>query len=224
MHTMRTPFTLLTLASLCALATPKAAAAEPASAPSPSTPALSGAASDSTTPVPPTRKLHVGLSFLPMGMGKYTYTPGALAAPIKSDAAFAYGVGLSVGYEILPCLVVGVAPQVIFNVKEKAPEIVSDPVRQYDLLARIAYVLPVAAGTSVYAEVLPGFSILTNDAESHGAVVAFGLGGSVDVSERVFVNLGAGYQLGFQSWSMGSNTFQSRTRFVRVALGAGLRF
>jgi hypothetical protein len=113
---------------------------------------------------------------------------------------------------------------VIFNVKEKAPEIVSSAVKEYDLLARVAYVLPVAEGTSVYAEVLPGFSFLTNEAKANGAVVAFGVGGTVNVSERVFVDLAAGYQLGFQKWSMGPNTFQTRTRFIRVALGGGVRF
>jgi len=159
-----------------------------------------------------------------MGMGKYIYSPDAVSAPVKSEASFAYGFGVSAGYEIIPHLVVGVAPQAIFHVVEKAPEIASEPVRQYDLLARVAYVLPVVEGTSVFAEALPGFSVITNDAGSKGFVVAFGLGASVDVSERVFVSLAGGYQLGFQSWKAGGNTFQTRTRYVRAALGVGMKF
>jgi hypothetical protein len=188
------------------------------------TPTSSGQPVAEASPAPNERKLQVGLSFLPMGMGKYIYSPDAASAPVKSDASFAYGVGLSAGYEIIPHLVVGVAPQVIFNVVEKAPEIASQAVRQYDVMARVAYVLPVAAGTSVFAEALPGFSLITNEAGSKGFVLAVGVGATVDVSERVFVSLAGGYQVGFQSWKAGSNTFQTRTRYVRAALGAGMRF
>jgi hypothetical protein len=219
MHTTRCFFALTILLAV----TGSAARAADTAAPAAAQPA-GVATPPAATAAPAARKLQVGLSFVPMGMGKYIYSPDAVSAPIKSDAAFAYGVGLSAGYEILPRLVVGVAPQVIFNVKEKAPQVVSSAVKEYDLLARIAYVLPVVEGTSVYAEVLPGFSVLTDEANSNGAVVAFGLGGSMNVSERVFVDLAAGYQVGFQKWSMGPNTFQSRTRFVRVALGGGVRF
>jgi len=202
---------------------PVAVAPTPAPA-SPAQPIAATAPAAEAPPAPVERKLQVGLSFLPMGMGKYIYSPDTVSAPIKSDALFAYGVGLSAGYEIIPHLVVGVAPQVIFNIVEKAPEIASDPVRQYDLLARIAYVLPVVAGTSVFAEALPGFSVITNDAGSKGFVMALGLGASVDVSERVFVSLAGGYQVGFQSWKADNNTFQTRTRYVRAALCAGMKF
>lgn len=224
MHTTRFLFVLTSLLAFTGAARaadgagpvpPAAVAPQPAGVATPSAPPAE---------VLPARRLQVGLSFVPMGMGKYTYSPDAVAAPIKSEMAFAYGVGLSAGYEILPRLVVGLSPQVLFNVKEKAPEVVSSAVREYDLLARIAYVLPVVEGTSVYAEVLPGFSVLTDEASSKGAVVAFGVGGSLNVSERVFVDLAGGYQIGFQKWSMGPNTFQSRTRFIRVALGGGVRF
>jgi len=224
MHTTRILFVLTILLGF----TGTAARASDSVPPAPTVAAAPEPAGVATPPAPAeapvARRLQVGLSFVPMGMGKYSYSPDVVSAPIKSEMAFAYGVGLSAGYEILPRLVVGVAPQAIFNVKEKAPEIVSAAVMEYDLLARIAYVLPVVEGTSVYAEVLPGFSVLTDEANSKGAVVAFGLGGTVNVSERVFIDLAAGYQVGFQKWSMGPNTFQSRTRFIRVALGGGVRF
>jgi hypothetical protein len=218
---MRITSTLIGLTTLFALGGGSAHAQTPAAA-------MPGAQPVAVAPLaepaaPAARKFHVGLSFLPMGMGKYIYSPDTMST-VKSDAAFAYGFGLSAGYEVLPRLVVGVAPQVIFNVKEKAPEIISAPVLEYDLLARVAYVLPVVDGTSIYAEVLPGYSVIMNDAGAKGVVVAFGLGANIDLSERVFVSLATGYQVGFQSWSEGTNTFQTRTRFIRMAIGAGVRF
>jgi hypothetical protein len=218
---MRTTSTLIALTTTFALGGGSARAQTPAAPmPGPQPVAVAPLAAPAASEA---RKLHVGLSFLPMGMGKYIYSPDTMST-VKSDAAFAYGFGLSAGYEILPRLVVGVAPQVIFNVKEKSPEIVSDPVLEYDLLARVAYVFPVVDGTSIYAEVLPGYSVIMNDAGSKGVVVAFGLGANIDLSERVFVSLAAGYQMGFQSWSKEMNTFQTRTRFVRMAIGGGVRF
>ena len=218
---MRTTSILIGLTTLFALAGNSAHAEMPVAA-APAAPPVAPAPPGEPA-APAARKLHVGLSFLPMGMGRYIYSPDTMST-VKSEAAFAYGIGVSAGYEILPRLVVGVAPQVIFNVKEKAPEIASDPVLQYDLLARVAYVLPLIEGTSIYAEVLPGYSVIMNDAGAKGVVVAFGLGANIDLSERVFVSLAAGYQMGFQSWSEGMNTFQTRTRFVRMAIGAGVRF
>jgi hypothetical protein len=221
---MRITSTLIGLTTLFALGSGSARAQTPAAAVPAGQPVAVAPSPEPAAPsAPAVRKLHVGLSFLPMGMGKYIYSPDTMST-VKSNAAFAYGFGLSVGYEILPRLVVGVAPQAVFNVKEKEPEIASNPVREYDLLARVAYVMPVVEGTSIYAEVLPGYSVIMNDAGAKGVVVAFGLGANIDLGERVFVSLAAGYQLGFQSWSEGTNTFQTRTRFVRMAIGGGVRF
>jgi hypothetical protein len=160
-----------------------------------------------------------------MGLGRYKYSTGPLTK-VTTDAAFAYGVSLSAGYEVLPNLSVGVAPQVIFNVKEKDPEVAetSESATQYDLLARIAYALPIADGTSVYAEVLPGYSIIKSPATPVGFVVGFGAGVAMEMTERYFVNIGAGYQIGFQKWKAGANTFETSTRFLRVALGGGVKF
>ena len=54
--------------------------------------------------------------------------------------------------------------------------------------------------------------------------MAFGLGVAMNMTDRFFLNVGAGYQLGFQKWAEGANTYTTSTRFVRVALGGGVRF
>ena len=112
----------------------------------------------------------------------------------------------------------------IFNVKVKDPEIPADAARQYDLMARVAYVYPVADKTAVYAEVLPGYSLITSDAAPAGLVVAFGAGASIEMTDWVFVNLGVGYQMGFQKWKEGANTYDTSTKYLRVALGGGVKF
>ena len=177
------------------------------------------------TPVPPQpagpRKLEVGLSFLPMAIGKYTYE--LTGEPEAVDASFAYGVGLSGTYEVLPGLLVGLAPQLTFNVRPKTEE---KAAKQLDLLVRVAYVYRLPAGMSIYAEVLPGYSmiLLQKGAAPKGMVVAFGAGTTMDLTDRYFASLGVGYQLGFHNQSLGASTAQNRTRYVRVALGGGMRF
>jgi hypothetical protein len=194
----------------------------PAAAEAPAAPAIEV----DTTAQPPEskRKLQVALSFLPMAMGKYEYSQGPLKT-VSADAAFAYGVSLSVGYEVLSHLVVGLAPQVISNVKEKAPTLEdAETSKEIDLMARVTYLLPVGENTVVYAEFLPGYSLIRSAAAPNGLVMAFGAGVAIELTDRFFVNVGGGYQLGFQKWKEGANTYDTRTKFVRVALGGGVKF
>lgn len=178
-------------------------------------------------PATPRRKIQVGLSFLPMAVGKYTFSD-TFTTTASSDAYFAYGLGLSAGYEVLPGLIVGLAPQVIFNVQPKPSEAAyPPPARQYDLMVRVAYEYRPVDTIAVYAEVLPGFSRISPSDESSpssGLVLAFGAGCVADMTDRFFINLGAGYQVGFQSQSEGVHQLELRTRYVRVAMGGGVRF
>jgi len=214
-------------------ATPAPAGVEPAPAPAPvgtAVPSTTTAAaqpelaSNANPSAPANRKLQVGLSFLPMGLGKYVYRPDAISPLVKSDAYFAYGAAISVGYEVLPHLVVGVAPQVIYNVQEKNAQIWTGAVSEYDLMARVAYAYPLVETINVYAEVLPGYSLIKNSAGSAGLVLAFGAGFIMDLTDRVFANVAGGYQIGFQKWANGATSLESQTRYVRVALGAGVKF
>ena len=183
-------------------------------------------------PVPielPARRLEVGVTFLGMAAGQLT-TPGG-ASTVTADALFAYGVSLAVSYRIIAGLSLGIAPQAIFNVGYKedpggfggAPPAAT---KEYDLLARIAYMVPVAEGVNLYGEVLPGYSKLgqASGGNSAGPVVAFDVGLSMDMTERVFTSVGFGYQVGFQSLTGMNTTYDSRSTFVRAQLGVGTRF
>jgi hypothetical protein len=161
-------------------------------------------------------KVHLGVAFLSMGLGKMTQALKGVRE--TSDALFAYGLGLTVDYRILPGLTVGIAPQAILNVKAKDSSLAA--ARQLDLFARVAYTYPIAEGSHVYAEVLPGYSLIITDDLSKGLVLAVGAGVAVDVTARAFVNFGLGYQVGFQKFEGEDHN----TTYVRAALGGGTRF
>lgn len=217
----------MTLFALAATASAQEAA--PAAATTAPAPAAAVATATPAPVQPPAarRKIQVGLSFLPMGMGRYTFSD-TYTTTASFEASFAYGLGLSAGYEVLPGLVVGLAPQVIFNVQPKPLEAANPAVaREYDLMARVAYELRPVQGIAVYAEVLPGYSKISpsDDASpSSGLVLAFGVGCAADLTDRFFVSLGGGYQMGFQNQSDGVHILELRTNYVRVALGGGVRF
>ena len=46
----------------------------------------------------------------------------------------------------------------------------------------------------------------------------------MDMSDRIFINLGVGYQLGYQSLKVVGMSRDYRTEYVRIALGVGARF
>jgi hypothetical protein len=158
------------------------------------------------------RKMDGGATFLlmPLGRGNGYW-----------DLALAYGVGVSLGYRVFYGLSVGLAPQVLFNIKRA-----EDPRKQYDLMARIAYTFRAANRISIYGEVLPGYSIISprKGDSAQGFVVAAGAGGAIDVMDRAFVNASVGYQWGFQSLSIDGTPYSERDSFLRVALGGGMRF
>jgi len=172
---------------------------------------------------PPQRRLEVGLAVLPMGLGKLTLPIGA--SEVTSDASFAYGVGLTVSRQVIAGLSLGVVPQVIFNVQDKVnPSQLAAPpaATEFDLMARIAYAIPLVEASRVYVQALPGYSLIAAPHSlAPGVVVAFGAGLAMDMSDRSFVNLGAGYQVGFQSVNGGN---ERSARYLRVELGGGVRF
>ena len=204
------------------------AAAAPASTPPPAatqSAPLADNAADALTPVAEQpavsrRRWQVGLSFLPMAAGRFTST---VSTTETNDAAFAYGVSLAAGYEILRGLSVGLAPQLILNVKDKTS---SSTAKQFDLMARVAYAYPVVETISIYAEVLPGYSLIIPPTGGfpRGMVVAFGGGCAINLTDRVFVNLGVDYQMGFQTRYDSGVGFETRTTYLRASLGGGVKF
>jgi hypothetical protein len=166
------------------------------------------------------RKLQVGVLFLPMALGTFPAPPNSPSPRV--DAAFAYGLGLSAGYMVLPGLIAGIAPQVIYNVKGKED---AEAAKEVDLMVRIAYSYQLAANTSVYAEVLPGYSVILSSGDpAKGLVVAVGAGGAIDLTDRFFASLGVGYQMGFQKQNLGKATIDVKTKYLRLALGGGVKF
>lgn len=157
-------------------------------------------------------RMYGGVAFLPMPFGKGD----------GYDIAFAYGVGVSLGYVVVRGLSVGVAPQLLFNIRHHSV----DPSQQYDLMARIAYAVPVAARIAVYGEFLPGYSVISppKGDSARGLVVAVGVGAAVDLADRVFANLGVGYQWGFQTIWVDGTQYYDRDKFLRIALGGGVKF
>ena len=176
---------------------------------------------------PPPPRVRIGLAFIPMGLGKLT-TPVS-GNPVQGDASLAYGAGLSASYRIIAGFSAGIAPQIISNVNYKVPPTGIAPpaaVRETDLMARLAYTFPVVETIGLYVEALPGYSLLPQPGGSaaKGFVVAFGGGADMGITDRIFANLGAGYQLGFQSLTVAGEKVDTRTRYVRVSLGGGVRF
>jgi len=194
-------------------------------APAPAVPAAGVVDPVLGAPPPSERpRLRVGLSFLPMGLGKFT-TPIGNAAT-EGDALFAYGFGLAADWRLIWGFSAGIAPQRIYNVNYKVnPSQLAAPgaVQETDYMARLAYTFPVADTIGVYLEALPGYSHITQTGgvDGTGFVFGFGAGADMDLWNGIFATLGAGYQLGFQSLPMVGDY---RTKYVRVNLGGGVRF
>ena len=183
------------------------AAAAPA--PAPETVAAPAAAPAAAAP---DSKMQLGLNLLPMLIGKTKTDVGDF------DMKLGYGVGLSFGYAVIPGLIVGVAPQALFNVKTKDG---GDAAKAYDLMARVAYIYTVAPKIGVYAEVLPGYSIVSPSSGSSykGFVIAGGVGGMMDITDQMFVNLGVGYQYGLEK----ASGVKGNLSYLRIAVGAGVK-
>lgn len=200
-----------------------AAEAEPAESTEAAPPPAAAAAPES--------KMRVGIAFLPMLMGKVG--AGDTNDLGWDDMKTAYGVGFLFGYKVIAGLSVGVAPQILYNVNGKDDP--NDASTQWDLMARIAYEYTVIPKLDVYAEVLPGYSIVqfhgrsmlgTTPPNPKGLVIGFGAGAAYDITDRFFANLGVGYQMGFGEYSVeGSDQDQGyRTKFLRIAVGGGMKF
>jgi hypothetical protein len=182
-------------------------------------------------PTAPANNFQVGVAFLPMLLGRVATGPSG--GDTSSNLDFTYGVGLSFGYRVFAGLSVGLAPQVIFHLtsKDSAGYSVIDSEKEYDLMARLAYVYAVSPKLDVYAEVLPGYSLVTYNRivlgsqapRARGIVVGCGLGAGFAITDRVFANAGVGYQLGFQV-SHGIGDRDVNTKFLRIALGGGVKF
>jgi len=179
------------------------------------------AAPDAAMP-PAEKRRELALSLLPMGLGRFTAAPGGMTS--TADAAFSYGVGLHAGYVVWPGLTVGLAPQAFFNVKPK--EQAGAGAQEFDLMLRVAYAVRVVETIALYAELLPGYSLIhpPDGDVAKGPVLGGGVGAALDLSDQLFAHFGVGYQVGFQKLPAKDAGAETRTRYLRVALGLGARF
>jgi hypothetical protein len=206
-----------------------APAAPPAAAPAPTAPAATDAPvpalATAGTPEPEQPRLELRLAFLPMAAGKFTTAPGTTT--LTADTSFTYGAGLSVDYEVAPGLTLGFAPQYIFSVKYKDPEVspIATPTQtELDVLARIAYTAHVSDTFGVYGEALPGYSFVSStNGTAKGLILGAGVGVDINYTKQVFSTFGVGYQVGYQKL-VADKTADNKTSFVRVSLGGGLKF
>lgn len=176
------------------------------------------------------KRFRLGIDLLPVLAAKVE--TGTHGNNTSSDLDTTYGLCLSAGFRILAGLSAGVAPQVIFHLsgKDSAGYSTLDSETEYDLMARIAYMQAIGPKVAVYAELMPGFSIVTYDritVGSHppsakGFVVGGGFGAAFDITDRFFINGGIGYQQGFQR-SSGIIDTDVKTRFVRIVVGGGAK-
>jgi len=172
-------------------------------------------------------KLQIGVSFLPMVLGRERSPDLRSGVTATRDLTFAYGFAPVIGYAVLPGLTVGIAPQFILNVKDK--DSATSASKEYDFMARIAYAYAVVPKVSVYAEFLPGYSIISLSSSysgisnPKGVVLAGGVGAAMDVTDLIFVNFGIGYQYGTQTTTYFGMDFDVKTSFLRIAIGGGVK-
>lgn len=225
---MRKLSSLIVVALLTLAGSARAQEEAPAAAPAgdaAAVPAADVAPAPAPAPAAEGGKIQVGLNLMPMLLGKFSQT--VLGQTMDSDAKVAYGIGITAGYEVIPGLTVGIAPQMLLNLKAKDAE--GDAAKELDLFARVAYMYKVIPALGIYAEVLPGYSIvmLPSDAgmdNPKGLALAFGAGAAYDLNDQLFLNLGVGYQMGFQKVSVSGTDVDFKTKFLRVAVGAGMKF
>jgi len=154
-----------------------------------------------------------------MAHGKISSSAAGVST--TDDSSFAYGFGLQVSYEIFHGFSLGIAPQLILNGKVK--EAPGNPAKQIDVLARLAYAYKIPDVITLYAEVLPGYSLVavSEGKAPKGPVVVVGVGAAMDMGERAFLSLGAGYEKGFQKQTSVSD---HKIDYIRVSFGGGFRF
>ena len=157
--------------------------------------------------------MRLGVTLMPMPLGSL----GGGGASV--DSAIAFGVMPVFDYLVLPNVFVGAAPSYTFNVKAK--DAMGDSSSQLDLLLRVGYGLPVNEKLGLYGYASPGYSIISppEGPSAKGLVVGLHAGAMFDVASNLFLNGQIGYQLGFQKVS----DVDSKSNFLQIGLGVGMR-
>jgi hypothetical protein len=196
-------------------AAPVADPAAPPAGAAPAATASAAAASDS--------KMRVGLDLVPMPFGTLKFSGGGMS--LSSDTSVAFGLFPFFDYLITPNFFVGVAPQYTFNVKGKDDS--GSAAKEFDILLRVGGGAPVADKIQVYGYLSPGYSIIMTPSGAgpnpKGFVVGAHVGGMLDLTPTLFLNVELGYQVGFQKASEGGVTVDEKSNYAQIGVGGGVR-
>jgi hypothetical protein len=224
------------MVGLAGLVTSSMAKADDAPATTPAAPPAAGAPADPTAAPPTTAatgtaaagadqsKMRLGLTLVPAPLGSLK------SATTSQDTAFAFGVMPLFDFKVHPNFFVGIAPLYTFNVKPSA-QTAGDSSAELDIMLRVGGGLPVADKIQVYGYLSPGYSIVMlpqaakdlGASDPKGFMLGFHAGGMMDVLPNVFVNAEVGYQLGFQSASFMGVSGDSKSNFLQIGLGGGIK-
>lgn len=140
---------------------------------------------------------HLGLS--PFG----TLKAEAMGMSASFDAATAFEIGGRLEYQVAPLVSIGIAPALLFGVKEKDA---SDSSSQLDLPLRITVGGEVAPKVRLYGFGAPGYTILFPPSDSQGNtmhpsgfMIGFGGGAAFRLAPKFTLAGELGYQFRFLS-------------------------
>jgi hypothetical protein len=183
----------------------------------------------SDTSLGDTSRMRLGLVLSPMPVG--TLKSEILGTEVSTDTSFAFAIMPTFDVGLGQFLFVGLAPQFIFNVKGKDDEGSGDDdaARELDLRARVGAIAKVADTVRVFGYVAPGYSIIMAPDKDDGVdnpagfVLGFAGGALADISPTTYLSGEVGYQLGYQKFDFGGASIDSKSNYLHIGIGIGMR-
>ena len=162
---------------------------------------------------------HAGVALKLMPVGTIETSGGS------TDTSVAFAIQPFIDFEVLrPFLYIGVAPQLILNVK--GDDAFGSSGQELDLFARVMGRIPVAHNIQLYGYLAPGFSVIFVPDKAPGFnnptgfVLGFAGGISYSITPSLFIAGEIGYQVGFQS----SDGTDFKSRFLSLGFVIGTMF
>ncbi len=182
-----------------------------------------------TPAAPPPTLVGVVLQLMPVGTLVGT---ASMNTTVSADTVFATAVAPFVDVAVSPYAALGISPQVIFRVKPDGST--GQSATEFDLRARLTGRVPVSGSSYLYGRLSPGFSIISIPSSATkvasppmGLVVDVAVGAEFSLLPKLFWVVDLGYQMGFQSGSVGDDVSQVdadyHTRYLHVGSGLALR-
>jgi hypothetical protein len=163
-------------------------------------------------------RMRLGVVLSPMPTGTFKGEGGA-----DVDAKFAFAIMPTFDFGLNEFLFVGLAPQLILNVKPDAAT--GDAGQELDLRGRIGGIAKVADTVRLFGYAAPGYSIVMVPNKPSGVdnpagfVLGLAGGAALDLSAALYLSGEIGYQFGFQK----ANDADFKTNYLHIGLGLGVR-